>query len=195
MRSCKVGRYDTQKNNIKDFYGQKTYWPARISDNEFVYEFPYFVRWSISSDDKIYIASGVAYEISVFTAEGNLLFQFTKDSKPDPLTGKELKKISGHVPPTRGPNPFMAKPVYPVFRSISIDEQGRVWIEHYQPGWREETRKEAFYDVFSYDGVFLFTTRIPGHIYPQLTFKNGYVYALRKDEAGYSRAIRLKVNE
>jgi hypothetical protein len=57
-----------------------------------------------------------------------------------------------------------------------------------------ETLKETAYDVFSSDGVFLFTIKVPGHIYPQLAFKNGHIYALKKDEAGYSRAIRFKVN-
>ena len=193
MGSYKVGMYDDQKNKIRDFYKQKTYWPARIMDNEFVYEFPYFVRWNINSSDQIYIASSVAYEISVLTSEGNLLFKFTKDSDPLPVTGEELKKISDKLTQTKGSNPFMTKPVYPAFRYISIDEQDRVWIEHYEPVWREQTRKEAVYDVFSSDGIFLFTTKIPSHIFPQLNFKNGYIYALKKDESGYVRAIRLRI--
>jgi hypothetical protein len=194
MGSFNVGKYGAQKNEIIDFYRQKTYWPTRIMDNEFVYELPYFVRWDINSNDQIYIASGVAYEISVLTPKGNILFKFTKDFDPTPVTGEEFKKIkeiSDKLTQGGGPNPFMAKPVYPAFRFISIDEQNRVWIEQYQPNWRERTRKETVYDVFSADGIFLFTTKIPGHIFRRLTFKNGYIYALKKDESGYVRAIRL----
>ncbi|GAI73530.1 unnamed protein product, partial [marine sediment metagenome] len=55
--------------------------------------------------------------------------------------------------------------------------------------------KETAYDVFSFDGKFLFSTKINGHIYPQLIFKNGYVYSLIKDESGFSRAIRLRMKE
>jgi hypothetical protein len=195
MGSYKVGKYDLQKNKIIDFYGQKTYWPARISDNEFAYDFPYFVRWSINSDDKIYIASGVAYEISVFTPEGNLLFKFTKDSDAFPVAGEEFKRISDRLTPTRGPNPFMAKAVYPFFKFIACDEKDRVWVEHYQPRWHKRANKETVYDVFSADGIFLFSTKIPGHIYPQPAFKNAWLYALRKDDSGISRAVRLRMIE
>lgn len=193
--SYRVGKYDHQKNKIIDFYGQKTYWPARIMDNEFVYEFPYFVRWSINANDRIYIASGVAYEISAFTPEGNLLFKFTKDSDPLPVTGEEFKKISDRLTQRGGPNPFMAKPVYPVFKFISIDEQDRVWIEPYEPLWRERTRKETVYDVFSSDGIFLFTIKIPFHISSQLVFRNRSIYALKRNDSGYVTAIRLKMKE
>ena len=84
---------------------------------------------------------------------------------------------------------------YPVFKFISIDEKDRIWIEHYQPDWRMMINKEKIYDVFSFDGKFLFSTKINGHIYPQLIFKNGYVYSLIRDESGFSRAIRLRMKE
>jgi len=193
-RFYNVGRFDFQKNEAEGFFSQRQYWPARIMNEEFVYEFPYYVRWDINSKDHIYVASGVDYEVSVFDSDGNLLFKFTKDFNHVRVSGEEMKKISDRLK-GRGPNPFMANPVYPVFRFISIDEKDRVWVEHYQPNWGNRTNKETIYDVFSFDGKFLFSTKINGHIYPQLIFKNGYIYALKKDDSGYSRAIRLKINE
>jgi len=96
---------------------------------------------------------------------------------------------------TRGPNPYSRRLVYPVFKSISIDEEDKVWIEHYKPVWSNKTNKETIYDVFSSEGIFQFTVKIPGHIYPHLTFKNDSIYALNKDESGYSRAVRIKIAE
>ena len=196
-RFYNVGRFDFQKNEAEDFFSQRQYWPARITDEEFRYEFPYFVRWDINSKDHIYVASAVDYEISVFASDGNLLFKFSKDFNHVKVSGEEMKKIKKISDrfQGRGPNPFMTNPVYPVFRFISIDEKDRVWVEHYQPNWGNRTNKETIYDVFSFDGKFLFSTKINGHIYPQIIFKNDYIYALKKDDSGYSRAIRLKINE
>ena len=134
------------------------------------------------------------YEISVFSPEGKLLFKFISDYNHVKVSGEEMKKISDSRY-RKGPNPFRANLVYPVFKFISIDEKDRIWIEHYQPDWRKGTKKETIYDVFSFDGKFLFSTKITGHLYPQLIFKNGYLYALAKVESGYSRALRLRMIE
>jgi len=190
-----VGRFDFQKNEAEILLSQRQYWPARIMDDEFRYEFPYYLRWDINSKDHIYVASAVEYKISVFSPDGNLLFRFIKDFNPVRVSGEEMKKISDHLRPIRGANPFMANPVYPVFKFISIDEKDRVWIEHYQPDWRKRANKETIYDIFSFDGKFLFSTKIPGHIFPKLIFKNGFIYTLARDESGYTKALRLRMVE
>jgi len=193
-----VGRFDFQKNEAEDFFSQRQYWPARIMDDEFRYEFPYFVRWDINSKAHVYVASAVDYEISVFSSDGNMLFKFSKDFNHVKVSGEEMEKISdiiSGVPSRAEPNPYKTQLVYPVFEFISIDEKDRVWVENYQPNWRNRTNKETAYDVFSFDGKFLFSTKINGHIYPQLIFKNGYVYSLIKDESGFSRALRFRMKE
>ena len=198
IRYLCVGRVESEKEKPKPFLSERQYWPARWSDNEFSYDYPYFVRWDINSNDLVYAASAVNYEISVFDSIGSLLFKFKRDFDPVPVEGEELKKISetkGKISMDRGPNPFSTKLVYPAFKSIAIDEEDKVWIEHYQPVWINKVNEETIYDVFSSDGIFQFTTIIPGHIHPHLTFKNGCIYAFKKDESGYSRATRIKIAE
>ena len=46
------------------------------------------------------------------------------------------------------------------------------------------------YDVFSPEGIFQFTTTIPGHILGTLNFKNGFIYALKLGESGFINAVR-----
>lgn len=198
IRYICVGKVDFQKNKPDAFLCERQYWPARWSDNDFVYDYPYYIRWDINSKDNIYAASAVGYEISVFDPNGKLLFKFNKDFNPVPVTAEELAKISesrNKVTMDRGPNPYNSKLVYPAFKYIAIDDKDRIWIEHYQPAWINRINERTIYDVFSSDGVFLFTTKIPGHIYPQLVFKNGYIYAFRKYESGYSQAVRIKMIE
>jgi hypothetical protein len=195
-----IGRFDFGKNQADSFFSQRQYWPARIMDDEFTYEFPYFIRWAIDSKDRVYACSGVKYQISVLDSSGMLLFKFGKEVSPISVSGEEMKEIDeilARVPsrPEEKENPYRANLVYPVLKSISIDEKNRVWIEHYQPLWSSRVNQNTFYDVFSSDGIFLFSTKIPGHVYPQLVFKNGYIYALKKDESGFKRGVRLKIIE
>jgi hypothetical protein len=193
-----VGSFDFESQTIRPFFRQRQYWPARVMDDRFFYEFPYFVRWDVDSQDSVYVGSAVEYEISVFDRRGRLQFRFNKEFDPKPVTGEERKMLSERLdrsPARAEENPYKENPVYPVFKDISCDEKDRVWVGHYQPGWRSITAKETRYDIFSRDGIFLFSTLIPGHIYSQLKFKNGYLYSLRKDDSGYSKALRMKVLE
>jgi hypothetical protein len=189
----RVGTLDLETGRITGFFSQAAYWPARFQDKKMTYDFPYLVRWALSSTNKLFVGSAVDYEISVMNLRGDLEFKFKKDRERIPVQGEMLKKITSR--PLMGPNPYMNNPYYPVFESLVIDERDRVWIQHYQPKLADRTNQETLYDVFSPEGMFLFETRIPGHIYSKLVFKNGFIYALKKADSGYPKAVRLKLEE
>jgi hypothetical protein len=197
----KVGTYNQQENEISDFYSQKQMRTARISDGTFTFEYPVFVRWDINSQNHIVIATANKYEWNVFTPEGGLLFKFNLDRKPIPVKDEVKRKISEILKRIRSglgiDNPEIRKIVeyYPVFNCISIDEKDRIWVERYEPFWRDKPRTETSYDVFSSDGKFLFSTKLNKNVYPQLVFKNGYIYTLSRDESGYAIALRLRMVE
>lgn len=197
----KVGTYDRQKDEILEFYSQKQMRTARVSDGTFTFEYPVFVRWNINSQNHIVIATANKYEMNVFTPEGGLLFKFNLDRKPIPVKDEVKRKISEILKRIRSglgiDDPEIRKIVdhYPVFNYISIDEKDRIWVEHYEPFWRDKPRTETSYDVFSSDGKFLFSTQINQNVYPQLVFKNGYIYTLSRDESGYATALRLRMIE
>jgi len=189
----RVGTLDLETGRITSFFSQSTYWPARFQDKKMRYDFPYFVRWASNSTKKLLVGSAIGYEISVMNPEGHLEFKFKKDHEKIPVQGEMLKEIKSLA--LRGPNPYVKNPYYPVFESLAIDERDRVWVQHYQPKWADRMNQETPYDVFSPDGIFLFETRIPGHVYSKLIFKNGFIYALKKAESGYPKAVRLKLEE
>jgi hypothetical protein len=199
--SYKVGTYDQQKNEILDFYSQEQQMTNRVSDGTFTFEFPLFVRWDINSQNHIVIATANKYEMNVFTPEGGLLFKFNLDRKPIPVKDEVKRKISEILKRLRIglgiDDPEIRKIVdyHPMFNRISIDEKDRIWVEHYEPFWRDKPRMETSYDVFSSDGKFLFSTQINHYVYPQLIFKNGYIYTLSRDESGYEKALRLRMRE
>lgn len=189
----RVGPLDLETGRITSFFGQATYWPARFQDKKMLYDFPYLVRWALSLTKKLFVGSAVDYEISVMDFHGSLEFKFKKDREHIPIQGEMLKQIASIT--LRGPNPFINNPYYPVFESLAIDERDRVWVQHYQPKWADQTKQETPYDVFSPEGVFLFEARIPGQVYSKLVFKNGFIYALKKAQSGYPKAVRLKLEE
>jgi hypothetical protein len=199
--SYKVGKYDQQKNEILDFYSQKQLRTARVSDGTFTFEYPLFVKWDINSQNHIVIGTANKYEMNVFTPEGGLLFKFSLDRKPIPVKDEVKRKILKILKRLRIglgiDDPEIRKIVeyHPVFNSISIDEKDRIWIERYEPFWKDKPRTETSYDVFSSDGKFLFSTKINKNVYPQLIFKNGYIYTLSRDESGYIKALRLRMKE
>jgi len=199
--SYRVGKYDQQKNEILDFYSQEQLRTARVSDGTFTFEFPLFVRWDINSQNHIVIATANKYEMNVFTPEGRLLSKFDLDRKPIPVKDEDKRKISEILKRIRVglgiDDPEIRKIVeyYPVFNCICIDEKDRIWIEHYEPFWRDKPRTETSYDVFAPDGKFLFSTQINQNVFRQPVFKNGYIYTLARDESGYVKALRLKMKE
>jgi hypothetical protein len=195
--SYKIAVYDLQKNEILDFYRQEQLKWDRVSDGAFTFEFPLFVKWDINSQNHIVIATANKYEMNVFTPEGGLLFKFNLDCKPIPVKDEVKRKISEILKKLRSGDPETRKIVeyYPVFNGISIDEKDRIWIERYEPFWRDKPRTETSYDVFSSDGKFLFSTKINKYVYPQLIFKNGYIYTLSRVESGYTIALRLRMKE
>ncbi|MGD8535987.1 MAG: 6-bladed beta-propeller [Candidatus Aminicenantes bacterium] len=199
--SYKVGKYDQQKNEVLDFFSQEQLRTARVSDGTFTFEYPLFVRWDINSQDHIVIATANKYEMNVFTPAGELLFKFSLDRKPIPVKDEVKRKISDILKRLRIglgiDDPEIRKIVdyHPMFNSISIDEKDRIWIEHYEPFFKDKPRTETTYDVFSPDGKFLFSTQINQNVYPQLIFKNGYIYTLARDKSGYEKALRLRIIE
>ena len=197
----RVGTYDQEKNKILNFYSQKQHRWDRLSDETFTFEYPLFVRWATNSKDQIIIATANTYEMKVFTPGGSLLSKYILEVKPIPVTGEAKRKISGILDRLRSglgiDDPEIRKIVeyHPVFNCISIDEKDRIWVERYDPFQSDKAHKEIIYDVFSPDGKFLFSTKIELDIYPQPIFKNGYIYALSRDESGYAKALRLRMVE
>jgi len=195
----KVCKVDSQMNKIFEIYIQKQPKFGQISDGEFSLNYHWFVKCDINSKNNIYVATANKYEINVFSSEGSLLFKFDLDFKPIPVTGEAQRKVMEILDKLKGMLDVQKTSkhleFYPVFRTISIDEKDRIWVEHYKPYWRDKPRKKTFFNVFSSKGKFLFTTKIDKVIFPKLIFKNGYVYVLTRDESGFTKALRLRMVE
>ncbi len=197
----KVGNYNPETEEFIEFYTREQFKTNRVTDGSFSLEFPVFVRWSINSENKIFVATANKYEISVFSPSGNLSFRFLLDSKPVKIKSEikeKIMKIFNNFSKRFSINYEKEKKAiefYPRFIHFSFDEMDRLWVKQYQVYVRDKPFVETTFDIFSSGGIYLFSTRFEKYIIRKPVFKNGYIYALIKDESGYSRALRLKMIE
>ena len=195
----KVYKCSFQMDKLFEIYSQRQPMIGRINDGQFSLDYPWFVKWDINSKNNIYIATANKYKINVFSSKGSLLFKFDLDFKPIPVTGEAQRKVMEILDKLKGMLDVQETSkyleFYPVFKNLFIDMKDRIWIEYYRPSWRDKPRKETFFNVFSSNGKFLFTTKIDKVVFPQLIFKNEYVYTLTQDESGFTKALRLRIIE
>lgn len=197
-RISKIGIYDSQEDRIFDFFAKEKTLFRRIQSREFTIILPY-ERFNNDSKGNIYVGTVNNYEISVYSPKGKLLFKFSKDYKPIPrdqeIKKKAIKQLSGRGLPIDISEYEKLIEYYPIFDSISCDEKNRIWVGLYQPPKEYQTIESSYFDVFSSEGKYIFTTKIDKNIQGQLVFKNGFIYALIKNEPGFSRALRLKISK
>jgi hypothetical protein len=194
-----VYKYDLQQKEFIPFYKQKQLRYDTLSSNEISLVIPLYVRWDIDSGGHIWVAAANKYELNVFSPQCQLLFKFTKDYEPFPvekgLRESIFKRLSssGISFDSREYGEYLES--YPVFKSLSVDEKNRAWVELFQPPKKDSQLQSTNFDVFSPEGRLLFSTRIDRYVYPRLVFKNGYVYTLARDNSGFSKALRFKIGE
>jgi len=194
-----VCKYDLQQKEFIPFYKQKQLRYDRLSSGEISLEVPLYVRWNIDSGGRIYVGTANKYELNVFSPQCQLLFKFIKDYEPFPVEKGLRESIFERLSSSRTPldsreyEEYLK--FYPVFKSISVDEKDRVWVELFQPSKKDSQIQSTNFDIFSPEGKFLFSTTIDKYVYPRLIFKNGYVYTLVRDNSGFSKALRFKIEE
>jgi len=173
---------------------------ARVSNKDFQIEIPLYIRWDVTPDGRLYIGTANCYEIRAMTLDGRVLFAFTRDYDPFPIPpdirSAALKQLAGSRLPTMavGARDFEEYlKSYAIFKSITADEKGRIWVELFQPESKDGTEAFSTFDVFSPEGVFLFSTRFETELTARPFFKNGCLYALRRDTNGYVQAVRYRL--
>jgi hypothetical protein len=199
----RIARFDPVSNDLTDFYIQERMTFRAVQRDDLYFEFPYFVRWDRDSDGNIYAGTATDYTIHVYSPEGKLRMRFSRDIDPLPVESGIKKKVIEQLGGIELPDRAVSESQdyrkylehYAVFKSISVDEENRIWVENYYPPVIGQARGFSTYDVFSSDGKFLFKATIDFYAFTKLIFKNGFVYTLAVDESGFRRAVRLKILE
>lgn len=156
------------------------------------------VKWNINSLNHIYIESPNNYEVYIYSSKGDLLLVFDRTLKS--LYNKDISKQEFIEEFSAFRKEYFPKAnqgsvsLYPVFRSISIDEKDRVWIR-LMTSDSFGSASCTYFDVFSKNGVYLFTTKIDRAVDSNLAFKNGFLVVLIVNDKGYKNAVKMRIVE
>ena len=188
--------------NIQSVLFSRDQLPFRsIQSKGFRFDIPLYVRWAVAPGGRIYLGTADRYEIQVMTLDGRSVFAFSRDYEriavPADIQAAILKQVGASKLPTMIVDARDFEDhirYYPVLKSIAADEQGRIWIELYQPeASAAGPAATTLFDVFSAEGALLFSTRIEANLTFRPVFKNGALYALRLDAKGFPQAVRWKL--
>lgn len=200
---ARIARFDLATESLADFYIQERMTFRTVQSEGLYFEFPYFIRWDRDSAGNIYAATATGYIIHVFSPEGELRSKISREATLQPVDKDIQKRVIEQLGGSQLPERAVSESQdyrkyledYPVFNSISVDEDDRMWVENYYPPVIGQARDFSTFDVFSNEGKFLFKATIDLHTTPRLVFKNGFVYTLAVEESGFRRAVRLKMIE
>jgi hypothetical protein len=169
-----------------------------IQNKDFRFEIPLFLRWDIAPGGRLRVGTANRYEVREIAMDGQVAVAFTMDHEPLPvpsiIQSTALEQLAGSKLPMMAIDPRDIEEHlkhYPVFKSITADEKERTWVELFRPDRQDRPQTETLFRVFSADGFFLFTTRIEADLAARPFFKNGSLYALRRDAKGYIEAVRF----
>lgn len=147
-------------------------------------------HYCITGNDEIIWGHSGNYIINVHSFDGKLIKKITNDF--------ELIKINEEEYREQVERKFGGKPIppefeqelpiyYPAFKSLSVDENGRLFVGTFQ---KISEGKERYYDVFNSDGKYI--AKISPRAAPRV-WKKGKLYTIEEDEEGFQVVKRYKV--
>ncbi len=146
--------------------------------------------FAISKDGNVIWGNSDLYKLEILNLEGKLIRKIVKDTKPLEITEKDKIRIKKRYKRIidRGYKLLFPK-YFPVFRSISIDCEGRIFVGTYEKA-RIGKDDAYYYDVFDSEGKYI--AKIPLRRTPRVWKKNK-LYTVDEDEEGYRYVKRYTV--
>ncbi len=171
-------------------------------DSAFSLSHDYSPRLGFSPVQQTGVVYGFSAEYTLFLIDrfGEILLIIKKDEPEQPITRKEKDKIiddrleSTARRGARWPRDVVEEGANfpdhrPFFESIASDDKGRIFVRKIKSVLDESTEVE--FDIFSKDGYFLYTTKLP---FNPILIKDSYLYRSRYlEETGEYKVIRYKI--
>jgi hypothetical protein len=151
------------------------------------------VLWNVTPDDHVVWADikDPQYSIHEHNREGKLIRRMTKNFDPIPITAEDIERLMDKAfgdNPTRDQWDVRFPEIYPPFKGLSFDEEGRMLIRRYE---REKNEGGELYDIFDAERRYLASQRFKMN---PMVWKNGLMYTIEENEDGYKIVKRYKVN-
>lgn len=149
------------------------------------YETALFIN--LIDQNKILYGYSKDYELNVLDINGDMLFKIRKEADIPKFTPQEKAKFKKIPLPEDKP----------YFFSLLSDSKNRIYVQRNKSeegirGYGPLDVEEKQMDVFSEEGYFLFTTKLPANTW---VIRDGFIYAHTLDEEqGMEYVIRYKIN-
>ena len=146
-----------------------------------------------ASKSRIYVGySGNGYEIKVYDLEGKLFRKIRKKYDRVKIQEDEKRGFLGLIQRSPDRDKYFFADYWPAFRYCFVDEEERLFIMTYEKG---KNLKEAIYDVFNSEGIFIARTSFSNVGTPfvlPVRAKKDHIYCLREVEEGYKELVVYK---
>jgi hypothetical protein len=145
-----------------------------------------WLRWSVFKGDHVIFSFSERYELLVYDSRGQLVKKILKKYKPVKISEEELAYMRKVV---RLPSTvrLIVPKNHTAFQRFTVDEKNRIFVQTWE---KTEDRKGYIYDVFNSAGICI--ARVPLNAAPRV-WKQGKLYTIEEDEAGYQYIVRYKV--
>jgi hypothetical protein len=147
------------------------------------------------SKRKIYVGySRNGYEIGVYDLEGNMLRKISKNYNRVRIDQDDKDKFLKQNQRNPDRDKYYFADYWPAFRYCFADDDDRLFVMTYEKG---ENAREAVYDVFSSQGIFIARTTLDNvgeYFVLTVKAKKDRIYCLREDDEGYKELVVYKAN-
>ena len=138
--------------------------------------------WSLSKTGQIIWGDSENYEVNILDRNGKLINKITKESDPEKIVEadyqEQIKKKFGGKPIPLEFEQELPK-YYPAFRSLEMDDQGRLFVSTYE---KVKDGSGYFIDVFDSESKFIARISLPAR--PRVCQKRK-IYTVEEDEQGF----------
>jgi len=145
------------------------------------------LRWDMLNDRQVVCGyAGEGYVIKIFDETGTLIRRIEKEYDPIEVDQKEAEEQLKEMP-AQVRDSYYAPKTYPPFRTLSADDQGRIFVITYE---KTPDEKGYMFDVFDAKGVYIVKIKLKSR--PRF-FKNGRMYTVEEDDAGFHIVKRYRI--
>lgn len=150
--------------------------------------FSTLLYFTVLTDDSVVWGINNDYQLTIVDPGGNLVRKIQKEFEPTTVTEeykKDYLKRTEDTSRSLGIS-YEFPEHYPIFRSISTDDQGRIIVGIFE----SDTENNNLFDVFDSEGRYVAKIAMKNN---PVYWKKGKLYSIEEDDEGFQTVKRYKV--
>jgi len=179
-------KYDPDLNSILEIYREEPDYSQK-DKRELAIGKP-SVQCALSGQGEIFWGLPDRYEIKVIDQNGKLSRIIRNKFDRQTISAEDREIYEDEY--KRFPGKLVFSDSWPAYKGLSLDNQGRLFVETYK---KEKSTMTSFYDIFDAEGRLIARQAIAARINNRSVWKDGYLYTIESDEEGYQSVVRHRL--